>query len=364
VVGVCTWKWDAPAARRRTSSLLRGKGGVGKTTVAVNLAIALSRAGSRVGVIDGDIDGPNVPIMLGIDAAHYDGKQIVPAEKYGVQVVSMGFLTQEDAAVIWRGPMLHGAIQQFFRDVAWKDLDYLIVDMPPGTGDVALSLSQTVPVAGAILVTTPQTVSLADTRRAVRMYQKLAIPALGLVENMSYYACPNPPRSDIFGHGGRIAHAMEIRFLAGCPCISRFARERQRRAADHQRTRIAGRARLPDRRGADGAARLPPIRSPRRTREDPPHPGPVAEGAGGGRLRRLDPQRPSLRNQVAAAMPRASAHRNPASVPSHTTPSTTHRRKAAPHGDRPANERGAVVSKMSPRHRSRQRLVPSRRCGK
>jgi ATP-binding protein involved in chromosome partitioning len=198
-----------------------GKGGVGKTTVAVNLALALARFGSRVGILDGDVYGPNVPMMLGLQTQLVtDGKQIVPGEKYGVQVVSMGFLTQEDAAVIWRGPMLHGAIQQFFRDVAWTNLDYLIVDMPPGTGDVALSLSQTVPVAGAVLVTTPQQVSLADTRRAVRMYQKLNIPPLGVVENMSYYACPNcHHEADIFGHGGGegLATAMTLPFLGRLP---------------------------------------------------------------------------------------------------------------------------------------------------
>ena len=132
-------------------------------------------------MIDGDIYGPNVPIMLGLKTQlTTDGQKIVPAERYGIQVVSMGFLTQDDAPVIWRGPMLHGVIQQFFREVRWTDVDYLIVDMPPGTGDVALSLSQTVPVAGAIVVTTPQTVSLADTRRAVRMYQKLNVPTLGI----------------------------------------------------------------------------------------------------------------------------------------------------------------------------------------
>src|SRR5687768_2874117 len=181
-----------------------GKGGVGKTTVAVNLALALAKCGSRVGVLDGDIYGPNVPIMLGLNQQlTTDGQRIVPAEKYGLQVISIGFLTSEDAPVIWRGPMLHGAIQQFFREVAWKDLDYLIVDMPPGTGDVALSLSQTVPVVGSIVVTTPQQVSLADSRRAVRMYQKLNIPTLGIVENMSYFACTNcHHESDIFGHGG------------------------------------------------------------------------------------------------------------------------------------------------------------------
>ncbi|MGE0043909.1 MAG: Mrp/NBP35 family ATP-binding protein [Vicinamibacterales bacterium] len=198
-----------------------GKGGVGKTTVAVNLALALSRAGSRVGILDGDVYGPNVPMMFGLQAElASDGKQIVPAEKFGIQIVSMGFLTKDDTPIIWRGPMLHGAIQQFFRDVAWKDLDYLIIDMPPGTGDVALSLSQTVPVAGAIVVTTPQQVSLADSRRAVRMYQKLNIPTLGLVENMSFYACPNcHHESDIFGHGGgeQLAADLEIPFLGRLP---------------------------------------------------------------------------------------------------------------------------------------------------
>jgi len=199
-----------------------GKGGVGKTTVAVNLALALARCGSRVGILDGDIYGPNVPIMLGLTNTQLttDGKQIVPAEKHGVQVVSMGFLTSDDAPVIWRGPMLHGAIQQFFREVAWKDLDYLIVDMPPGTGDVALSLSQTVTVVGSIVVTTPQKVSLADSLRAVKMYQKLNIPAIGIVENMSYYACPNcHHEADIFGHGGgeRLATQLDVPFLGRLP---------------------------------------------------------------------------------------------------------------------------------------------------
>src|SRR5687768_8570006 len=181
-----------------------GKGGVGKTTVAVNLAIALSQSGARVAIVDGDVYGPNVPIMLGISAQlTTDGQRIVPADQYGIQLVSMAFLTQDDVPVIWRGPMLHGVVQQFFREVAWDAVDYLIVDLPPGTGGVALSLSQSVPVAGAVLVTTPQGVSLADTRRAVRMYEKLNVPPLGLIENMSHFICPScRTESDIFGKGG------------------------------------------------------------------------------------------------------------------------------------------------------------------
>ena len=198
-----------------------GKGGVGKTTVAVNLAIALNQCGGRVAMIDGDVYGPNVPLMLGIQTQlTTDGEKILPAEQYGIQLVSMAFLTGDDAPVIWRGPMLHGVIQQFFREVRWDAVDYLIVDMPPGTGDVALSLSQSVPVSGSVVVTTPQTVSVADTRRAVRMYQKLNIPTLGLIENMSHFVCSScGHESDIFGKGGgeRLAGEMNVPFLGRIP---------------------------------------------------------------------------------------------------------------------------------------------------
>ena len=198
-----------------------GKGGVGKTTVAVNLAIALSQSGGRVAMIDGDIYGPNVPIMLGISTQlTTDGQKIIPAQQYGIQLVSMAFLTTDDSPVIWRGPMLHGVIQQFFREVRWSNIDYLVVDMPPGTGDVALSLSQSVPVSGSVVVTTPQTVSVADTRRAVRMYQKLNVPTLGVIENMSHFVCPQcRHESDIFGKGGgeTLARDLSVPVLGRIP---------------------------------------------------------------------------------------------------------------------------------------------------
>ncbi len=198
-----------------------GKGGVGKTTVAVNLSVALCQAGASVGLLDADITGPNVPMMMGIrHAPSPEEEKIVPAEAHGVKLVSMAFFVKDETPMIWRGPMLHGAIQQFFRDVAWGALDYLIVDLPPGTSDAQLSLAQLVKVAGAVIVTTPQEVALADVRRGVEMFKKVQVPILGVIENMSYFACPHcGKRSEIFAHGGGRAAAekLGVPFLGEIP---------------------------------------------------------------------------------------------------------------------------------------------------
>ena len=203
-----------------------GKGGVGKSTTSVNLALALSNKGARVGLMDADVYGPNIPQMLGIKDAPEVGedKKMVPPVAYGLKVISMGMLVPPDQPIIWRGPMLHGAVQQFMRDVAWGELDYLIVDLPPGTGDVSISLSQSVPVAGAVVVTTPQGVSVADVRKAVGMFRQLNIPILGVIENMSYFLCGHcNERTDIFGHGGgqKMAQDLEIPFLGEVPIDTR-----------------------------------------------------------------------------------------------------------------------------------------------
>jgi ATP-binding protein involved in chromosome partitioning len=199
-----------------------GKGGVGKSTTAVNLAIALQRKGARVGLMDGDVYGPNIPQMLGVTGQPHvsENKKILPPEAYGIKVISMGMMVPADQAVIWRGPMLHSAVQQFMREVEWGELDYLVVDLPPGTGDVSLSMAQSVPVAGAIVVTTPQGVSISDVRKAVGMFRQLNIPVLGVIENMSTFACPHcGERTDIFGHGGgeKMAAETGIPFLGAVP---------------------------------------------------------------------------------------------------------------------------------------------------
>ena len=203
-----------------------GKGGVGKSTTAVNLAVALQKKGARVGLMDADVYGPNIPQMLGVEGQPEvsDDKKIVPAVAHGIKVISMGMLIAPDQPVIWRGPMLHGAVQQFMRDVLWGELDYLVVDLPPGTGDVSLSLSQSVPVAGAVVVTTPQGVSVSDVRKAVGMFRQLNIPLLGVVENMSYFVCGHcDERTEIFSHGGgrRMAEELSVPFLGEVPIDTR-----------------------------------------------------------------------------------------------------------------------------------------------
>lgn len=205
-----------------------GKGGVGKSTVAVNIAVALAQTGAKVGLIDADIYGPNAPTMLGLADAKVlvqdgtDGKQVLdPAFNHGVKLVSMGFLIDKDQPVIWRGPMLNGIIRQFLYQVTWGELDYLIVDMPPGTGDAQLTLAQSVPMAGAVIVTTPQNVALQDARRGLRMFQQLNVPVLGIVENMSYFIPPDLPdrQYDIFGSNGgkNTAEELNLPLLGGIP---------------------------------------------------------------------------------------------------------------------------------------------------
>jgi ATP-binding protein involved in chromosome partitioning len=198
-----------------------GKGGVGKSTVSVNVACALAATGAQVGLLDADLYGPNVPMMMGSTTGpeQRDGK-ILPVEAHGVKLISMAFLVPEEAPLVWRGPMVHQYLQAFFRDVLWGDLDYLLIDLPPGTGDVQLSLSQMVPLAGAITVTTPQEVALYDVRKGMAMFQKVNVPLLGIVENMSFFVCSHcGERTDIFSHGGgeRAAEKLNVPFLGRIP---------------------------------------------------------------------------------------------------------------------------------------------------
>ena len=208
---------------KRTVAVSSGKGGVGKSTVAVNLALALRQSGAQVGLVDLDVYGPDVPLMMGAKGrpGMFDNK-IIPVEAHGIKIMSIGLLVAEREALVWRGPMIHSAVQQFLRDVAWGPLDYLVFDMPPGTGDAQLSLSQVLPLTGVVMVTTPQDVALLDVRKALAMFRKLNVPILGIVENMSYFVAPDTgARYAIFGEGGGAQVADEF----GVPLLGRIPLE-------------------------------------------------------------------------------------------------------------------------------------------
>ncbi len=205
---------------RNAIAIGSGKGGVGKSTVSVNIAVALAKAGARVGLLDADIYGPNTPTMLGVEKLPPpNGQRLIPAEAHGLKMISMGLLVKPGQPLIWRGPMLNSAIRQFLGDVEWGELDYLIVDLPPGTGDAALSLAQALPLSGAVVVTLPQLVSLEDASRGLNMFKQLEVPILGVVENMSYLELPDGTRMDLFGSGGgeSLAEATQTPFLGKVP---------------------------------------------------------------------------------------------------------------------------------------------------
>lgn len=210
-----------PISAKYTIAVASGKGGVGKTTVAVNLAIALAKTGAKVGLLDADIYGPNVPIMMGVhDKLGMRNNRIAPLRQYDVDMVSVGFISQGDTAIIWRGPLVGRMIQQFLSDVDWGDLDYLVIDLPPGTGDAQLTLTQSVPLTGAIVVSTPQDVALTDAKKGINMFRKVEVPVLGVVENMSYFVCPHcQERTEIFDHGGgkKASQKFNVPFLGEIP---------------------------------------------------------------------------------------------------------------------------------------------------
>lgn len=215
---------------KNTIAVASGKGGVGKSTVAVNLATSLAKQGAKVGLIDADIYGPSIPTMLGISERPKgidigEKTMLIPIEKYGLKIMSIGFLVDANAPVIWRGPMASGAVKQFMSDVEWDELDYLIFDLPPGTGDIQLTLAQTIPLTGAVIVTTPQEVSLADARKALKMFDKVNVPVLGVIENMSYFIAPDTQKKyEIFGEGGgkKLAEETNVSFLGGIPIDPRI----------------------------------------------------------------------------------------------------------------------------------------------
>lgn len=205
---------------RNAIAVASGKGGVGKSTLAVNLAVVLAQSGARVGLLDADIYGPNIPTMMGVDRLPPAGEdKLYPAESYGVKLMSIGFMVKADQPLIWRGPMLHSAIRQFLTDVEWGELDYLVVDLPPGTGDAGLSLAQSLPLSGGLIVTLPQQVSLDDARRGLEMFRQMNVPIFGIVENMSYLEMPDGTRMDIFGSGGgeRLAAESGVPFIGAIP---------------------------------------------------------------------------------------------------------------------------------------------------
>lgn len=210
---------------KNTIAVASGKGGVGKSTVAVNLALALAREGARVGLVDCDIYGPSIPLMFNInEKPQLHNQKLLPLEKYGVNVMSIGFLIDSTQAIIWRGPMASGAVKQFLTDVEWGELDYLVFDLPPGTGDIQLTLVQQIPLSGAVIVTTPQEMSLADARRGMAMFQKVNVPIFGVVENMSYFVSAGGEREDIFDNGGgrRVSEEFKVPFLGEIPIYTKI----------------------------------------------------------------------------------------------------------------------------------------------